>query len=247
MDRYIKVDGVCIGMSKAEAWDILKNKGYSCNPSCLSSKGTTLFAGINVTVSFSFDNLSKISKIFLLWDKKRELDDKNKNLDTAFAALSTYFSSRVSMKSSESMGFSKRRTFIDLYNNITIYKQDSRDDGSPKYECVTVDIKDFIFTLDDKDKDLVEYARNSFIQRCNNLTLGTNEGKESLNISIKKKSITNTIKVLVLILCLGLFYMIISSYRYETFRDKGKYMRYDKWEQIYEKYDQHSKKWIRNY
>lgn len=248
MDHHVKIEGVCVGMSKAEAWEILKDKGFDVNPRCIYSKGTILFLDMRFTISYVIDDLQNVEKIRMIWTKDKETNKRIESISTSFAIVINHFNTLLPPKKVEDEGFSKRCEYIDLYNRINIYKQDSRDEGKPKYECVTITISDFTELIEGENKSLISYARSSFILRSLGNGYWQNNGvRKKRNFDIGKKTIGFIFKAIALVLVLFLLYIVASNYRYETFKDKSKYMRYDKWEQVYEKYDQHSKKWIRNY
>lgn len=70
--------------------------------------------------------------------------------------------------------------------------------------------------------------------------------KLKLNV-VKAPDLTLIIKIIGLICIIVLSFIIANSYRYETFKDKNRYMRYDKWTETYEKYDIPSGEWRRNF
>lgn len=256
MERHIKIEGICVGMSKAEAWDVLKGKAFKCEPNAISTMGTTSFCGAQVSITYMFDSAFKINRIFILWNKKdfREgsiigrvsLND----MDSVYGAFVNYFMPIMPVKEINNKTYSKQCEYIDLYNCVKVYKQDSRDEGNPKFDCVTINITDFIDNLNEGDRDLVSYARNSFTMRAfgDGYWLNhKNEDSEKSVININKKDKRIIVSILIAIAIIVFAYFVAASYRYDTFKDKNRYMRYDKWEQVYEKYDQSSKRWIRNY
>lgn len=257
MDHHVKIEGICVGMSKAEVWEILKNRAFKCELKSISTIGTTSFCKAQVSITYMFDSAFKVYRILILWTKKefREgsiIGKVNLNdMDSVYGAFVNHFMPIMPVKEVNNKIYSKQCEYVDLYNSVRVYKQDSRDEGNPKFDCVTINITDFTEKLNEEDRALVYYARNAFVLR----SLGdgywiSHKSEKSDSASghrINKKDKKIIISTLVAIVIIVLTYFIASSYRYDTFKDKNRYMRYDKWEQIYEKYDQHSKKWIRNY
>lgn len=256
MERHIKIEGVCVGMSKAEAWDILKDRAFKCEPKAISTMGTTSFCRAQVSITYMFDSAFKINRIFILWNKKEFRDSSIigkvslNDMDSVYGAFVNYFMPIMPVKEINNKTYSKQCEYIDLYNSVKVCKQDSRDEGNPKFDCVTINIIDFTEKLKEEDRSLVSYARNSFALRTYGDGYWINHkndesGKISININKKDKNIIASVLIAIVIIVCA--YFVAASYRYDTFKDKNRYMRYDKWEQVYEKYDQHSKEWIRNY
>ena len=170
MSNHIKINGVCVGMTKSEAWDLLQPLHvYKCEPMSISTIGTTDFAGAQVSINYLFDSSFVINKIHILWTKKefREgslIGKVSKNdLGSVYASFTNYFNAILPAKERGAKIYSKDATYMDLYNHVYVSKQDARDEGNPKFECVLVQLTDFIDHLDKDDKDKVRYARNLFI------------------------------------------------------------------------------------
>lgn len=163
MDRHVKISGVNIGMSKAEAWDILKDKGFTCGPNYISNPKTISFAGSLVRITFSFDESFVIRKIFILWSAK-DFHPRGclSDVDNVYNAYEKYFNEMFPIREKV---HSKLMKYVDLYNHIHLCKQKAGDGDASRFECVHISITDFIDHLEYKDKDIVLYARNSYITR----------------------------------------------------------------------------------
>lgn len=70
--------------------------------------------------------------------------------------------------------------------------------------------------------------------------------KLKLNI-IRTHDFTLILKIIGIICSIALLFIIANNYRYETFKDKNRYMRYDKWTETYETYDIPSGEWRKNF
>ena len=233
MSNHIKINGVCVGMTKSEAWDLLQPLHvYKCEPMSISTIGTTSFAGAQVSITYLFDSSFVINKIHILWTKKefREgslIGKVSKNdLGSVYASFTNYFDAILPAKERGAKIYSKDATYMDLYNHVYVSKQDARDEGNPKFECVLVQLTDFIDHLDKDDKDKVRYARNLFIHtRENNI-------KEKLaqpNMThVSKGFVSNNwfkIAIVIALLFIGLLYVQNNRYYYTN---NGK-VRVDKW------------------
>lgn len=63
-------------------------------------------------------------------------------------------------------------------------------------------------------------------------------------IAIPKRKLRTFMKTLLIITFLFIAFLIAYNFRYERFKDKHQYMRYDKWTERYEKYDIPTKQWM---
>lgn len=252
METHIKIDGICVGMSKVDAWDILKEKGiYKCDPNAISTIGTTNFQGVQVSVMYSFNSRFVINKIRIMWTKKQYSESSrigkiSKNdLHSVYASFINYFGNILPVKGTESKIFSNNATYEDLYNHIHILKQDARDEGNPSFECVLITISDFVEHIkDESDRNDIIRARNAYILRGfgDGYWQNNNQKNKRISFPINYKSIV--MKCMLVIIGVVLAYIVASSYRYNTFKDKNKFFRYDKWTERYEKYDIPTRQWM---
>lgn len=74
-----------------------------------------------------------------------------------------------------------------------------------------------------------------------------NSRKPKLGIKKIPHDASLVFKVILVICAIVLSFIIANSYRYDTFKDKNKYMRYDNWTETYEKYDISSGEWKSNF
>lgn len=244
-------------MSKSEAWDILKNRAFKCELKAISTMGTTSFCKAQVSITYMFDSSFKVYRIFILWSKKefREGSIIGKvslnDMDSVYRAFVNHFMPIIPVREVHNQAYSKKCEYVDLYNSVSVYKQDSRDEGNPKFDCVTINITDFIDKLKEEDRNLVCCARNAFVLRSFGNGYWMNHKSENVEekpiFNINKKDKRIIVSVLITIVAIVLAYFIALSYRYDTFKDKNRYMRYDKWTEIYEIYDISSGKWKRNF
>ena len=187
MSNHIKIYGVCVGMSKSEAWDILKNKGaFKCDPMAISTIGTIDFARAQVSINYMFDDELKVRRIFILWRKKElregsRIDKLSLNeINSVFVSFENYFNNIFPSKEKWHSHYNK---YVDLYNYVSLTKQEkSNNEGDKSIECVTVNIQDFTFALDGKDKELVVFARNSYIKEIENSKIQVNEKPKKTQI-----------------------------------------------------------------
>lgn len=240
MSNHIKIYGVCVGMSKSEAWDILKNKGaFKCDPRAISTIGTTDFAKAQVSINYMFDDELKVSRIFILW-KKKEFREGSRiaklslnEINSVFVSFENYLNSIFPSKERWHSHYNK---YVDLYNYVSLTKQEkSNNEGDNRIECVTVDIHDFTFALEGKDKELVVFARNSYIKEIEDIKTQVNKNPKK-NHEYNFSNITSNwfkIAIIIVLLFIGFLYVLNNRYYYT---DKG-LIRVDKWKNEWTRLD----------
>lgn len=139
----------------------------------------------------------------------------------------------------------KEFVFLSSNDVFDMYLHAPKDKNG--YVLMNVSLKNQI--QDIKGDYNYKFITELYIDYLNRISKGNDNNK-----TIKKRcnfrlwewiKSSKAIKFVLVIISIVVVYFIAYSYRYDTFKDKHMYMRYDRWLEIYEKYDQPTGTWER--
>lgn len=243
----IKVMGVSLGEHIGKAMMILSS--YGINPKKRQNyvEGKGNIVGLNMGVSLSFVKECSL-QIDTEWTGKRVNEFKmfwKPVLCNSNRRVVDYIKKRClewGLKIGEEVNDNK--TIVTCENDVfELYLNAPEPDGK-NYTLLSISLKHNIQNKLSGDYDY-QFITDLYMEYLDKISQNKTKSKSTFKTKIKEVASN---KKLWFVFLLAVMFPLIFGYayinRYDTFKDKHTYMRYDKWKEVYEKYDIPSKKWI---